>query len=133
LAKLTGLGWSVASLDDAGGTPVAMVGDITDLQFATPRAVQDVTGLDKSAYERLLLLADFTCTPKGVFNTALSHSALKTVTSSTTIRTWTLTVAGATLANEVIVTDYQLARSATGELTWQAPMSLASGIVPAWV
>jgi len=111
---------------------VAIINDITDLQFATPRGVQDVTGLDKSAYERLLLLADFTCTPKGVFNAATSHTALKTVTSTSVQRTWTLVVASQTLANEVIVTDYALTRSASGEFTWSAPMSLANGATPSW-
>jgi hypothetical protein len=127
------LGWTTASLDNAAGTPVVMVNDITDLSFATPRTVQDVTGLDKSAMERLLLLADFTCTPKGVFNASVSHTALSSVSSATSpIRTWTLVVATQTLANEVIVTDYQLTRAANGELTWSAPMSLASGIIPSW-
>jgi hypothetical protein len=127
LAKVSGLGWTTATLNS-----VAIVNDITDLQFATPRAVQDVTGLDKSAYERLLLLADFTCTPKGVFNVSASHSVLKTTASAAAPVTFALAVASQTLSNSVIVTDYQLSRSTTGELTWQAPMSLASGTVPAW-
>jgi hypothetical protein len=134
MAKASGLGWTTASIDDAGGTPKAIKNDITDLQFATPRAVQDITGIDKSAMERLLLLADFSITPKGVFNAATgnSHDVFKTVPSTSVNRTTTLTVNGVTLANEVLYTDYQLNRSASGELTWSAPGVLADGTVPTW-
>src|SRR5262249_49351406 len=59
MAKATGIGWTTLSVDDSSGTPVVIKNDVTNLQFATPRGVQDVTGVDKSAIERLLLLADF--------------------------------------------------------------------------
>jgi hypothetical protein len=134
MAKASGLGWTTASVDDASGTPQDIRNDITDLQFATPRAVQDITGIDKSAMERLLLLADFSVTLKGVFNAAAnkSHAVLKTIPSTSVNRTTTLVVNGATLANEVLYTDYQLNRSASGELTWSAPGVLADGTVPTW-
>ena len=132
MAKASGLGWTTCSLDDSSGTPVTIKNDVTDIQFSTPRGVQDITGIDKSANERLLLLADFSCTLKGVFNSAVSHTALRTVPSTSVLRTLTLLVNGATLANEVIVTDYQLARGNNGELTWTAPCQLADGTVPTW-
>jgi hypothetical protein len=132
MAKVNGLGFTTCSLDDSAGTPVVIKNDVTDLSWATPRGVQDVTGIDKSAYERLLLLADFTVSLKGVFNSSTSHTALKTVSSTSVNRTLTLTVAGATLANEVLITDYALARSASGELTWTAPGVLADGSLPTW-
>lgn len=135
MAKQTGLGWTTLSLDDGSGAVEAIKNDVTDLQFATPRGVQDVTGVDKSAFERLLSLADFSATLKGVFNPGVSpssHDCLKTVSSSAQVRTLTLTVGGVTLANEVIVTDYQLARASNGELTFTAPCQLANGTVPTW-
>lgn len=134
MAKESGLGWTTCSLDNSAGVVKAIVNDVTNLQFATPRGVQDITGIDKSAYERLLLLADFSCTLNGVFNDATdkSHDVLKTVPSTSVNRTLTLAVSGNTLANEVIVTDYALTRAATGELTWSAPMVLSDGTVPTW-
>jgi hypothetical protein len=132
VAKVTGLAWTACSLDDSGGAVVAIVNDVTTCTFATPRGVQDVTGMDKSAYERLLLLADFSCTLTGVFNPALSHTALSTVPSTSAVRTLTLTTNGVTLANEVLVTDYALTRGAGGELTWTAPCVLANGAAPTW-
>lgn len=134
MSKTSGLGWSVCSVDDAAGTVKAIINDVTNLQFATPRAVQDVTGIDKSAIERLLLLADFSITLNIVadFATGAAHDVFKTVPSTSVARTTTLTVAGKTLANEVLYTDYPLQRSNSGELTASVPGVLADGTVPLW-
>lgn len=132
MAKASGIGWTTLSLDDSGGTPVVIKNDVTNLQFATPRGVQDVTGVDKSAMERLLLLADFSGTLNGVFNSAVSHTALRTIPSTSVVRTLSLVVNAATLPNEVICTDYPLTRAQSGELTWSVPFSLADGTVPTW-
>lgn len=134
MAKESGLGWTTASVDDASGSPQAIKNDFTNLQFATPRGVQDTTGIDKSAYERLLLLADFSITLNGVFNDAanMSHAVFKTVSSTSVARTTTLTVSGQTLANEVLYTDYPLTRADSGELTFAVPGVLSDGTVPTW-
>lgn len=134
MAKQSGLGWTTASVDDSAGSAQAIKNDFTNMQFSTPRGVQDVTGVDKSAIERLLLLADFSVTLNGVFNPAAnqSHDVFKTVPSTSVNRTVTLTVGGKTLANETLFTDYQLTRAASGELTFQAPGVLADGAVPTW-
>lgn len=134
MAKETGLGWSTLSVDDSAGSARDIRNDITNFQFATPRGIQDVTGVDKSAFERLLLLADFTVTHNGVFNDAsnMSHSVFKTVPSTSVARTTTLTVSGQTLAGELLYTDYALTRAQSGELTWTAPGVLADGTVPTW-
>lgn len=135
MAKQSGLAWTTLSVDDSGGTPRDIRNDITNFEFATPRAVQEITGIDKSAFERLLLLADFSITMNGVFNptaTTSSHAVLKTVSSSSVLRSIALTVAAQTLNNECIITDYNLTRADSGELTWQAPAVLADGTVPTW-
>lgn len=134
MAKQNGLGWTTFSVDNAAGTPNVIKNDITNFEFATPRGVQEVTGIDKSAFERLLLLADFSCGVNGVFNNAanLSHDTFKTVPSTSVARTVTMTISGSTLANEVLFSDYQVTRAADGSLTWQAPGALADGTVPTW-
>ncbi|MFC8862650.1 hypothetical protein [[Kitasatospora] papulosa] len=134
MAKESGIGWTTCSVDDATGTPQDIRNDVTNLQFATPRAVQDVTGIDKAAMERLLLLADFSITMNGVFNDAAnkSHAVFKTVPSTSVARTVSLAVSGQTLANECLFTDYPLTRSDSGELTWAVPGVLSDGTVPVW-
>lgn len=134
MAKESGIGWTTLSVDDSAGSPQAIKNDITNLAISTPRAVQDVTGIDKSAMERLLLLADASITLNGVFNDAAgaSHVVFKTVSSTSVARTTTATVSGQTLANELLYTDYQLTRADDGALTWSAPGVLADGVVPAW-
>lgn len=134
MAKQSGLGVTTLSVDDAGGTPRAIKNDITNFQSSTPRAVQDVTGVDKSAFERLLLLADWALTLNGIFNPSAnqSHDVFKTVPSTSVNRTATLAHGGVTLAGEMLPTDYNLTRSASGELPWSVPMVLADGTVPTW-
>jgi hypothetical protein len=122
-------------VDDSGGTVRAIKNDVTNWSFSTPRGVQDITGVDKSAIERLLLLADFSTTLNGIFNTngtTGAHDVFKTVPSTSVNRTVTITVNGVTMACETLFSDYQLTRAADGALTWQAPGSLADGNVPTW-
>lgn len=133
MAKASGLGQTTLSVDTSAGAPTDIRNDVTNWQMATPRGVQDVTGVDKSANERLLLLADGSITLNGVFNATGSHLVFRTVPSTSVARTTTQTVNGVTLAMELLYSDYQLSRSDSGELTWSAPGSLADGQVPTWV
>ena len=136
MSKESGLGWTTCSIDDSAGTLRAIINDVNSLQFSTPRGVQDWTGIDKSANERGLLLADFQATLQVVaFNDAAStgaHTVLKTISSTSVNRTFSLAVSGQTLSNEVIASDYQLSRAATGEFTATVPLALADGTVPTW-
>ena len=133
--KESGLSWTTLTVDTSGGTANDIRADVGNFQFATPRGVQDVTGVDKSAYERLLLLADFSITLNGVgFDDQASqaHVTLKTIPSSSAQRTVALGVSGQTLSNECIFTDYSITRGADGGMTWTAPGVLADGTVPTW-
>lgn len=131
MAKENGLGWTTFSVDNSAGALKAIVNDITNASWQMPRAVQDVTGLDKSAIERLHLLADFSCDMEGVFNDATdqAHDVFKSLANT---RTQTIVVSGQTLTNEVLLTDYAITRTDAGELTWKVPSVLQSGTVPAW-
>ena len=133
MAKESGLGMSVA-VDDSGGTARTISNDITNLDFATPREEQDITGLDKSARERLLLLADFTVTLNGVFDDAsnMAHDVFKTVPSTSVARTTTIAISGQTLACEAFYTDYSLSRGTDGSFTWTTSGALSGGAVPTW-
>lgn len=138
MAKESGLAWSSLSVDDSGGTLRDIRNDITNLEVATPRAVQDVTGIDKSAMERLLLLADLSLTMNGVFNDAsnASHDVFKTIPSSSVARQILFVVSGQILGTtpqvEVLLTDYPLTRADSGELTWTVPGVLSNGAIPTW-
>jgi hypothetical protein len=134
--KLTGLGATIA-VDNSSGTAKTISNDITDFQFATPRGVQDVTGVDKLANERLLLLADYSVTFNMAFNNDADrqHAIFSTVPSTSVARTTSIKpTSGSTpvLACEVLFTDYQVNRSASGELTASAPGVLSDGTVPTW-
>jgi len=134
MAKESGMAWTTCSVDDSGGDARAIVNDVTNISFATPRAEQDVTGMDSSAHERILLLADFSITLNGVFNDAanMSHAVFATVPSTSVARTVSLVVSGQTLPNECLFSDYALTRAADGSLVWSAPGALSDGTVPTW-
>lgn len=134
MAKESGLGWTSLMIDDATGDPDDLREDITNFSFATPRGVQDVTGIDKSAIERLLLLADFSIDLNGVFDDAAdkAHEVFRTVPSTSVARTTTITVSGNTLAGELLYTDYAHTRAADGAYTWTAAGVLQNGVVPTW-
>ena len=133
MAKESGLGATV-SVDDSGGTLRDISNDVTDFTINTPRAEQNVTGVDKSANERLQLLADGAFTLNGVYNDAAnkSHSVFKDISSTSVIRTVTIAISGQSLSMEMILSNYNLTRSATGDMTWSVPCALADGTVPTW-
>jgi hypothetical protein len=134
MTKENGLGWTTLSVDDAGGTARDIRTDVPGMEFSTPREVQEITGIDKSAMERLLLLADFQIDLNGIFDDGsnLAHDVFKTVPSTSVARTVTIVVSGQTLPNECLFTDYALTRADNGALTWKAPGVLQDGTVPTW-
>lgn len=134
MALEAGFPFTVA-VDDSAGSPQTLSAVINNLQFATPRAVQDVTSVSMSAIARLLLLADFNVTLNlAAFDDAANstHAVFKTVSSTSVARTTTLTISGQVLANETYFTDYAISRPADGSLTASIPGVLANGTVPTW-
>lgn len=135
MAKSSGIGWSTLEVEDSGGTARSVINDVTDLDFATPRAVFDWTGVDKSAMERGLGLADFSINLNAVWNpgaTTSMFAVFSTISSTTVARTTTLAVGGKTLANDVLYTDFQLKRGNDGDFRATIPGVLSSGVVPTW-
>jgi len=133
MAKQTGLGMTV-SVDDSSGTPRDISNDIRSVGLSTPYGVQEVTGIDKSAMERLLLIIDGQVTISGVMNTAsnMSHDVFKTVPSTRVNRTTALDYGAASLSMEMLYTNYEVNRSDAGELLWTATGALADGTAPTW-
>lgn len=136
MAKESGLGMTI-SVDDSAGTPQAISNDILSVGIKTPRGVQDITGINKSAIERLLLLADAEVALSGVFNDAanMSHSVFKnfaTILAGQVGRTVAIAISGQTLSMEMLFDDYALTRAADGSLTWTVTGRLADGTAPAW-
>jgi hypothetical protein len=134
MAKEPGFPLSVA-VDDAAAAAQTISNDIGSGSWATPRGVQDITGVDKSAIERQLLLADMSVTwTLPAFNDAanMSHAVFKTISSTSVARTTTIGISGQTLAAEILYTDYQQNRGQDGSLVSTVPGVLANGAVPTW-
>jgi hypothetical protein len=129
----------VITVQDASSSAQTITDDVTNYQWSSPRATQDVTGVDQYANQTLLLLADYSVTLNGVFNTAsdMSHEVFSTVTSTSVLRAVSISPIGTTsgypyLPVNCMLTDYQITRANTGELTWQVPGQLGDGNVPTW-
>lgn len=124
MAKVSGITTSVtvASNDISN--------DVTSINIDTPYGEQDITGLDKSAVERLLLRADCTGSMTGVFNVASnkSHATLKTPAS----KTFVIGYPGATLTFTANTTNYAVTMGTDGSLTWAVNFNLNSGTAAAW-
>lgn len=137
MAKSSGITTTV-SVDDSSGTLRDISTSVTNVGINTPRGVQDITGMDKSAIERLLLLADGQISLSGVFDptaTTGSHTVLRTASSTSVTRTVTIVINStptATLSMEMICTSYNLTRAQDGSVTWTAEFQLQSGAVPTW-
>lgn len=138
MAKVSGIP-SQISIDDAGGSARDISNDITNFTVSTPRDMQVVTGLDKTAMERLLLVADASVEISGVFNAAanMSHDVLKTVPSSSNARTVTIvlppTGSGAPkLAMEMLFEDYRIERGPNGSLSWSTTGRIFDGSTVSW-
>jgi len=124
VAKVSGLPTSVT----IGGNDIS--NDIDSITLDTPYGVQDVTGIDKSAMERLLLRADAKGTINFTFNTAANkaHATLKTPGS----KTFVIAYPGATATFTAVTTSYSLNLGADGSLKGSVPFELSSGTAVAW-
>jgi hypothetical protein len=136
VAKTSGLGAAIVIADDTD-TNQTISDDVTEFSLSTPRAVQDITGVDVYAHQRLLLLADATVSLKLIMNNAadMGHMVLSTMSSTSVLRSVQVTPTASTkpyLGFNGYVSTYDVARSATGELTTSAELVLGDGNVPAW-
>lgn len=105
--------------------------DVGSVTFNTPYGTQDVTGLDKSAVEKLLLRADCTGTLNFFFNvdSSRSHATLKTPGE----KTFVIVFGGAATATfTAITTDYSLSVAEDGSIVGSAPWELSNGTAVAW-
>lgn len=132
MAKQTGLGWTTCTIQDAALVARDVRTPVTSLDFSTPYAQQEVTGLVSSATERLALLADFTGTLNSVFDPGANSMHAVMSGDLRIAREMVLAVGGKSLTNTVLFSDYSLSRGAGGEFTCKHPFALSSGTVPAW-
>ena len=105
--------------------------DIGSVTFDTPYGVQDVTGLDKSGFERILLRGDCTGTINFFFNidASRSHATLKTPGS----KTFVIVFGGvATATFTAVTTNYSLPVAEDGSISGSSNFALSAGAVVAW-
>ena len=128
MAKISGIGDYLA-VDNASSGVVDISNDVTSATLNNGMDLGTVTGIDSSSVERLGLLKDASITINGVFNASSSHTVFSTLGTE---RSVTYAVGGNSSSNpkftfEGLISDYNVDRSESGELTWSSTLSLASG------
>ena len=136
MAKQTGLGDYIA-VDDSGGTARDISSDVTSLSIGNSQNLLEVTGLDKSAVERIVALSDGTANLSGTCNFAANKEHAVLAEGRTATRTFDYRIGGNSSSNprlqmELVIGAYTVDRGAGGELTWSCDLSLQSGTVPDW-
>lgn len=135
MAKVSGIVSSL-TVDDSAGNPQDISADVTQITLGTPTNLQDVTGLDKAAIERIFLLKDVTCNITGVadFATGMEHDVFKADPAGTGQRSVSVALANAaaTLSFNALLGDYTFTRNQDGSLGFTATLPLADGTAPSW-
>jgi hypothetical protein len=132
MAKVNGLGWTALNVDDSGGSANDIREDVNSLEYATPQNLLEVTGIDKSAMERLGGLKDFTATVNFTADFDASDSVFDVFKDTGTVRTFAITVAAQILSNETLISEVNWNRGTDGSLSGSASVALANGTVPTW-
>lgn len=135
MAKISALTTTV-TIDDANGSGRDISADVTSLSINTSRGEQDITGLDKSAMERLLLRSDTTVALQGVYDPGsnLAHAVFSTVgtQAGTVTRTAVIGFPIGTATVETVPSNYNLNVGADGAVTWSVDLHTANGTAIAW-
>lgn len=137
MAKENGLGMTI-SVDDSAGTARAIGNDALNISINMPSGIQDITGVNSTGMERLLLLADLSIVINGVFNDLASTGIFtvlkdyRTLAASQVGRTVTIVHSGQTLAEEILFSSFDLNRQADGSLLVSAPGSMSDGTLGGW-
>jgi hypothetical protein len=131
--KQTGIGVTI-NIDNSAGVAKDISNDITNWDLGQPRGVQDVTGQNQTAMDRLLLLSDGTYNATGVVNPDAdkSHSVFNSVATTAVARTVLTDLGTPTVSGEFFPTDYAITRDASGTLIWAVPMVLTGGVPVVW-
>lgn len=135
MAKISGLSMAM-TLQDSGAVARTISNDVGDLTSTISFGMQDDTGIDKSAIERLALLLDWKLSVKGFHNNTATTGIHPVVsTGQTTARQTVITFpggAGATLTATGLIDSYAITRAQSAALTNTFNMSLSNGTAAAW-
>ena len=123
------------TVDDSGDSARAISNDVTNFSISTPRGVQDVTGVNSAAVERLLLTADGTISLNGVFNDAATTGAftvLGDASTTTQDRGVAIVGSGQTMTMEAVLPNFELTAAQDRSLTWAVSLLQTTTTAPTW-
>jgi hypothetical protein len=135
MAKRSGLGQRFALVQIGAGPGYDLSGDVGSIDTAeTMLATLDVTGLDKTAHERLVGLGDGKLAYTGFFDNA-AHPLITPLRGLPVRAFWVGSQVegdGLALAISGILTNYPVTRAAGGTLTIKPVVDSSGGDLPDW-
>lgn len=132
MAKITGLNMTL-TVEDSGGMARDISEDVMSFNIVQNRALIDVTGLDKEAFERLGGLKDVELSLTGAFDPGSNkqHDVFSDMDEPREfVITWPGTAATFTLT--AVIESYNVSRGNDGALTWTATARQADGTTGQW-
>lgn len=132
MSKITGLGMTL-TVEDSGGMARDISEDVNNFTINQNRALIDVTGLDKFAFERLGGLKDAELQLSGTFDPGENKSH-DVFSDQDNPREFVLAFpdATATFTLTAVIESYNVARGADGALTWAVTARIADGTTGQW-
>lgn len=135
MAKSAGFLTSL-TVQDNSASAKDITNDVTDISITLNQNQIDISGLDKTAMERMNLRGDFSITLNGIVNPSSnkSHDVFKTVHLSTAVARQMVmtTVAGPILTATMLFANYTVTPGADGSLKWSVTGNCSSGTTAAW-
>jgi hypothetical protein len=123
------------TIDSGEGTPRIITNDVLSVTLDTTRELADVTGVDKTAKQRLGMLNDATVTLTGAWNPAANptfYSCFKDIATTNIDRTVVLLYPGpATFTAEMALESVNYSVSG-GQLTCSVTLQLSGGTQGVW-
>lgn len=130
MAKFAGFPMTY-TLDNSAGAGVAITNDVGTITLNTTRGEQDVTGLDKSAMERLQLLEDTDVTMGGNgFPSSATRAVFNNLSNDRTLVIGYPDSATATV--EIQLFSFNVQRGQDGGISWTVNGKLCNGTKLAW-
>lgn len=130
MTKYAGLAMTY-TLDNSAGSGVAITNDVGNITLNTTKGEQNVTGLDKSAMERLQLLEDSDVSFGG--NGFPSSTTMAVFTNLDNARTLVIGYPNSTTATvEIMLFTFNITRGQDGGVTWTANGKLCNGTKLGW-
>tara|TARA_B100000745_G_scaffold297818_1_gene245329 strand:+ start:226 stop:645 length:420 start_codon:yes stop_codon:yes gene_type:complete len=135
MAKISGVA-SYVAIDNSAGSLQDISNDLSSVDNSSSQNLLDVTGMDKSAVEKIIGLRDNSLSLSGYYNNAanMSNQVLSSMSGN---RSVVISLGGNTTGNprfrgEFLISSYNVNVADDRGVTFSCTMELQDGVAGAW-